>query len=40
MVLSFSKDQNQLSKQINYEDEKNNTPETINFSDIDGCQKK
>ena len=40
MVLLFSKDQNQLSKQINYEDEKNNTPETINFSDIDGCQKK
>lgn len=40
MVLSFSKDQNQLSKQINYENKKNNTAETINFSDIDGCQKK
>lgn len=39
MVLSFSKDQNQLSKQINYEDG-TKTTETINFSDIDGCQKK
>ena len=39
MVLSFSKDQNQLSKQINYEDG-TNTTETINFSNIDGCQKK
>ena len=40
MVLLFSKDQNQLSKQINYENKKNNTAETINFSDIDGCQKQ
>ena len=39
MVLLFSKDQNQLSKQINYEDG-TNTTETINFSNIDGCQKK
>lgn len=38
MMLSFSKDQNQLSKQIHYEDWTNT--ETINFSDIDGCQKK
>ena len=40
MILSFSQNPDQLSKQINYEDEKNNTTETINFSDIDGCQKK
>ena len=39
MVLLFSKDQNQLSKQIHYEDG-TKTTETINFSDIDGCQKK
>ena len=39
MMLLFSKDQNQLSKQIKYEDSPNTT-ETINFSDIDGCQKK
>ena len=39
MVLLFSKDQNQLSKQINNENKKKNTAETINFSDIDGCQK-
>ena len=38
MMLSFSKDQNQLSKQIHYENWTNT--ETINFSDIDGCQKK
>ena len=39
MMLSFSQNPDQLSKQINYEDGKNTT-ETINFSDIDGCQKK
>lgn len=39
MMLSFSQSPDQLSKQINYEDG-THTPETINFSDIDGCQKK
>lgn len=39
MMLSFSQNPDQLSKQINYENG-NNTTEIINFSDIDGCQKK
>ena len=39
MMLSFSQNPDKLSKQINYEKD-NNTTETINFSDIDGCQKK
>lgn len=39
MMLSFSQNPDQLSKQIKYEDSPNTT-ETINFSDIDGCQKK
>ena len=39
MILSFSQNPDQLSKQINYEN-RTNTTETINFSNIDGCQKK
>lgn len=39
MMLSFSQNPDQLSKQINYEG-RTNTTETIYFSDIDGCQKK
>ena len=39
MMLSFSQNPDKLSKQIHHEDG-TNTTETINFSDIDGCQKK